>query len=115
MSKGFTRHNNPEIAEVNPAPSPVQPPPAVSTSGDPVFQLDMKEVVTGARALIAAMSSTRPEDRELAKRAIAGGGTNGRRPDPGGGPYGRRSDRRRGLGRLGPTPEGGRNPAQIDA
>lgn len=55
----------------NPAAGAIQPPPAASASGDRVYKTDTKEVVAGARDLNAAMSSARPEDEELAKRAIA--------------------------------------------
>ena len=70
MPRKFTRQNT-DMTGTNPPANPIQPPPAASASGDPVYNIDQKEVVAGARALIAAMSSDKPEDQELAKRAIA--------------------------------------------
>jgi hypothetical protein len=70
MPRKFTREN-PQMTGTNPTVGAIQPPLAASASGDPIYKTDTKEVVAGARALIAAMSSGRPEDQEMAKRAIA--------------------------------------------
>lgn len=55
-----------------PPANPIQRPPetAASPSGDPVYQIDQKQVVAGARTLIPAMTSNNPGDRKLIEKIV---------------------------------------------
>lgn len=73
MSRKFTRHDNTEMVGTNPPTNPIQPPPdtAAAPGGGPVIKIDQKQIVAGARALIAAMTSNNPEDRKLIEKVVA--------------------------------------------
>lgn len=73
MPRELTRHDNTNRIGTNPSADPIQPPSetAASTSGDQVYQIDQKQVVAGARALIAAMTSNNPEDRKFIEKVVA--------------------------------------------